>query len=108
MTRQLLLHDEALAEIRSAAQWYEERRRGLGKEFLDALDVRLERLVTSPNVPRLGGNLPGADPRGPFRRVLLARFPYVIVFLESPGTLRVLAVMHGRRSPGYWMQRLPP
>lgn len=42
MTRQLLFHDEALAEIRSAAQWYEARRPGLGKEFLDALDMRLE------------------------------------------------------------------
>jgi plasmid stabilization system protein ParE len=105
MSVELRFHDEALAEIRGAAGWYDEKRVGLGNEFLDALEVRLKELAASPS---LGGRLPGADPRSPFRRNLLPRFPYVIVFLESPDAIRVLAVMHGKQSPGYWMQRLTP
>lgn len=105
MSLELRFHDEALAEIRSAAGWYDEKRPGLGNEFLEALEVRLKQLAASPN---LGGRFPGADPRSPFRRILLARFPYVTVFLEAPDAIRVLAVMHGKQRPGYWMQRLPP
>ncbi len=87
------------------AGWYDEKRTGLGFEFLEALDVRLQQLAASPN---LGGRLPGADPKSPFRRILLTRFPYAIVFLEAPGVVRILAVMHGKQRPGYWMKRLPP
>ena len=35
------LHPEARAELRSAALWYEERREGLGMEFIAAIDAAL-------------------------------------------------------------------
>jgi len=37
MSSRLRFDGEAIAEIRSAAEWYDARRRGLGDEFLDAL-----------------------------------------------------------------------
>jgi hypothetical protein len=37
---------------------------------------------------------------------LLQRFPYSIVFIELEDELRVLAIAHGSRQPGYWRARL--
>lgn len=61
MSRELRFHDEALAEIRSAAGWYDERRQGLGNEFLEALEVPIKQLAASPN---LGGRDGGRGARG--------------------------------------------
>ncbi len=103
MSLRLRFRDEALAEIRDTADWYDRQRRGLGDDFLEALQVRLAELVDSPG---LGGRLPGAAREVLARRVLLSRFPYVVVFVEAEGELRVIAVMHGKRKPGYWLKRL--
>jgi len=37
------LHPEARAEIRSAALWYEERREGLGEEFVAAIGTAIQK-----------------------------------------------------------------
>ena len=39
-------------------------------------------------------------------RVRLRRFPYQVVFIELKKYIRVLAVAHERRRPGYWRERL--
>ncbi len=40
------------------------------------------------------------------RRALLARFPYALVFLVREDEVRVLAVAHAKRRPGYWLSRV--
>jgi len=40
------------------------------------------------------------------RRVVLNRFPYLVVFRETTSEIEVVAVAHGRRRPGYWRERL--
>jgi plasmid stabilization system protein ParE len=103
MSRELRFHDDALAEIISAADWYDRQRQGLGDHFLDALHARLMQLV---DVPTLGSRLAGSPADIRVRRLLLARFPYVVVFVEVGDEIRVIAVMHAKRRPGYWMRRL--
>jgi toxin ParE1/3/4 len=103
MTRELRFHESAVTEIRSAAAWYEGQHPGLGEAFLDALDVRLLQLAESPWI---GRPFSGASPNDPVRRAHLGRFPYMIVFLEVDDEVRVLALMHARRRPGYWRRRL--
>jgi hypothetical protein len=39
LRHRLVLRPEAEQEIAAAAVWYEERRTGLGREFLDAVDA---------------------------------------------------------------------
>lgn len=99
----LRFDDESLTEIRGAAHWYDRQRRGLGDEFLEALELRLNELRDSP---ALAGRVPHAPPDVPVRRVLLTRFPYAIVFLETDEEIRVIAVVHGKRKPGYWLRRV--
>jgi len=95
--------DEADQEYRAAARWYDERRAGLGVEFLDAVDDILQRIVSLPSagapVPRLRADLA-------VRRAPVMRFPYHIVYLKTEVAIRVLAVAHDRRKPGYWRSRV--
>lgn len=39
------------------------------------------------------------------RRVLLARFPYAVLYAVEPGGIVALAFAHTRRAPGYWRDR---
>lgn len=101
--RSVRFGDESLTEIRRAARWYDRQRRGLGDEFLEALHIRLSQLLASPGP---AGRVPDAPPDVPVRRVLLPRFPYAVVFMETDEEIRVIAVMHAKRRPGYWLGRL--
>jgi hypothetical protein len=40
------------------------------------------------------------------RKLPSQRFPYAIVFIELDDEIRVLAIAHGKRQPGYWRARL--
>jgi len=44
----LEFHAEALAELQSAAEYYESRQVGLGARFLDLVDEALERIERDP------------------------------------------------------------
>jgi toxin ParE1/3/4 len=95
--------DEAEAEYRAAGRWYEERRVGLGLDFLDAVDATLDQIVRAPHAGAPVRRLP---PDLPVRSAPVRRFPYHVVYLEVETTIRVLAVAHDRRKPGYWKSRL--
>jgi plasmid stabilization system protein ParE len=96
----LVLQSEAKSELRKARIWYERQQPGLGQqllgEVLDALD-RIER-----------DNLVGLSYENTrYRFYCLHRFPYVIYYECLPDRVRVVAVAHERRRPGYWWRRNP-
>ena len=43
---------------------------------------------------------------GQARKARLKRFPYAVVYWLDGGTLRIIAIMHLHREPGYWHGRL--
>ena len=102
MTSRFRTEPEASAELDEAAMWYEQRRSGLGIEFLEAIDSALEFVV---RFPQAGAVVPGVPLDLPVRRVPVRRFPFHVVYLELSGVIRVLAFAHDRRSPGYWHSR---
>jgi len=72
MSRAFRIEPEAASELEGAAVWYDQRRLGLGAEFLEAIDATLERIVRWPHAaPRVRGV--AADV--PARRAPVARFP---------------------------------
>ncbi len=85
-------------ELEEAVRFYEARRIGLGLEFLDAIDAALARVRERPNAWRKFS--PG------FRRCLLERFPFALIYRVTESELIIVAVMHVRREPGYWRTRL--
>jgi plasmid stabilization system protein ParE len=95
--RQLLVRPAAAADIDAAYLWYEERRAGLGEEFLAAVDSLLGEIVAHPTTyPVIHRDA---------RRALLRRFPYAVFFRTYGETVVVLACMHGRRDPIRWKAR---
>jgi hypothetical protein len=93
---------EAKEELAAAAAWYERRRAGLGLELLAELDAAFAAIARDPDrfplYPSVAGELG-------VRRGGARRFPYSIAFIELPTVIRVLAVAHERRRPGYWVGR---
>jgi len=52
--------------------------------------------------PRLLGPAPELG----IRRALLPRFPFGLVFLQIGREIRIVAVAHAKRRPGYWLHRV--
>ena len=76
---------------------------GLDVEFLAEIDRVLPLIEDSPaSFPRL---LDVPDDLV-IRRALLPRFPYAVIFMELEDHVRVLAVAHAKRRPGYWLDRI--
>jgi len=97
------LSPEAIDEVVEAAVWYRARRPGLESEFLAELEHVLPLIGSSPaSFPRLL-DLPEDMV---IRRALLPRFPYAVIFMDLGEHIRVLAVAHAKRRPGYWLGRV--
>ena len=103
MSKPLRVEPEAADELEQAVRWYEERRVGLGSEFLDAVDVTRTLIVRWPHA---GAPVPGVPPDLPVRRAPVHDFPYHIIYLETSAAIRILACAHDRRRPGYWRSRI--
>ncbi len=93
---------EAETEVLQVFQWYETRREGLGVEFLDEIDATIRRVLEAPFS---GAAVPRLRPDLPVRRLATRRFPYHVIYLVADAELRILAVAHDRRRPGYWRAR---
>ncbi len=93
---------EAEEEAREAAQWYENRRAGLGQDFLDALARAFEEIERNPQAFQ---QVTVQDPARQVRRYVPRRFPYSVFYEILASEVIVLAVAHSRRRPNYWQQR---
>jgi toxin ParE1/3/4 len=94
---------EAEAELSAAAQWYEDRKAGLGEELLSqVVDAFLEIEKTPLRFPPP----PNIRTQRTIRRHLLPRFPYSIIYEATETEIRILAVAHVGQRPDYWKKRL--
>ena len=90
-------HPEAALELRAAVEWYRTRSLRAGEEFVVELDQSIDKILQSP--------ARWYRVFGPWRRYILRRFPFLIVYRESPTGIEIVAIAHGRQ-PGYWRQRI--
>jgi plasmid stabilization system protein ParE len=94
----IVLRPEARADLDEASNWYEAQRPGLGDEFLQQVDAAFRRIEARPTqFPKVLGEL---------RRALLRRFPYSAYFLTERRRIVVIGVLHQRRNPWAWQQRV--
>lgn len=94
----LVVTPPALAELHDVAAFYTLKANlELGLAFVAEFE-RTTNLV-------LGNPLLGTVFRSTRRRYILRRFPYSIIYQVAAEELRILAVAHHRRRPGYWAQR---
>ena len=96
----MIIEDEARDELFVAAAWYDDQRRGLGDEFLEAIDEALDRVAAAPL------SYPQDRCYERARRALLVRFPFAVVFVVHNDDVRVVAFAHAKRLPNYWTKRV--
>ena len=85
-------------EMTEAARFYEAAKTGLGDAFLDDIQRAIETVRERP--------LLGVAVVYGFRRALLRRFPFSIVYAIDESEIIVVAVAHQRRRPYYWKGRV--
>jgi toxin ParE1/3/4 len=74
-TKHLEIHPAALAELESAAKWYQKRNQTAAVNFVGEVDRVLDLVLSSP----------GRWPRGEHgsRQFVLRRFPYAVIYREK-------------------------
>jgi toxin ParE1/3/4 len=96
-SKQVTRFAQADLEAMQAFQHYLTESETAATRFLEALRNATARIEESP---RLYPNI-----RGEFRRVLLDRFPYALIFRETLYEIQIVAVAHTSRDPAYWHGR---
>ena len=94
MKYRVLIEPPAARDIETAFEWYEERRSGLGAEFLGTIAMAFETLARDP------AQFPVTHE--PFRWVKLRKFPYAIHYRIKGRTVAIAACLHFRQSPLRW------
>jgi len=91
-------HSEAEAEYVAAAAYYAAVEAQLGQRFFDEIERLIQDVREQPDRFRL------FDP--PIRRHFSLQFPYAILYALREDRILIVAVMHMKRQPGYWKNRL--
>jgi len=97
--KSVLIHADAKTEWCEAAEYYEACARGLARPFVAQVSEALDRIARTPL----------AFPtymRTRARKCIVARFPYLVFFVEFEDAVWVVAIAHAKREPGYWSERL--
>ena len=98
MNYPLVIRPEAEADIAEAFDWYEQRRNGLGYEFLHEVGTRLRQIEENP--------LRHTMMYRNARQVLVRRFPYRVLYLFEADKVEVFGVVHAKRRPQFWQRRV--
>jgi len=94
----LEFHPEAELELIEAAVYYDKQVPGLGERFESEIRYATDLLLDQPEIG------PPADPD--LRKFILTRFPFTLYYSVTADVLRIEAVAHQSRRPGYWKPRV--
>ena len=84
--------DRAIHEAQDAFDWYEAKSLGLGERFLEELDAHVDALLQRPKGY--------SQWRGPYKRINLHRFPYILVFRLAKNTVVIFQRLPQQAEPG--------
>lgn len=89
----------AAEDAKQAAEWYNQKKAGLGKEFLFELRKTINYIKKNPETVAVRYDST--------RTVLLDRFPFLVHFSidSSKKLILISAVLHTSRSPNKWNRR---
>ena len=88
---------EVASDLDAAFMEYEQRRAGLGDQFLEALRQRVAAIRMNPAL--YGEACPS------IRAAPLRRFPFVVYYRIETRHILVIAVRHGHDDPTVWQTR---
>jgi plasmid stabilization system protein ParE len=90
-------HQGAAQELRAAARYYELQVVGLGVAFIAEVERTVALMLENPAI--------GATTWQHYRRMVVRRFPFTVIYRPREDTLFVVAVAHHHRQPNYWKGR---
>ena len=93
----VVFHPEASEEYSESYAWYSARNQRMAERFEEEIVRALKRISEAPR------RWPRYD--DVHRKLLLRRFPYLVVYRELGSRLWIVAVAHAHRRPGYWQSR---
>jgi plasmid stabilization system protein ParE len=97
MSTRVILRPLAQAEFDSAANWYEQRRAGLGAAFTSAVRKVMTTIAATPDrYPAVYQDV---------REAAVSRYPYAVYYRIESNQVIVLAVFHTSRDPDVWHSR---
>ena len=91
--------EQFVSVMAEAYDWYEERKAGLGHEFLAEVRSVLQQLQENP--------LRHAEIYRNSRRALIRRFPYKVFYIFQGRRVEIIGVIHAKRHPQFWQRRTP-
>lgn len=94
-------HPEARGEFHDAAHWYEDRSLYAGDHFMSVVRAAVNAILADPfRYQSVGEGV---------RVFRLKKFPFHLYysFDETAQFVCIYAVMHEKRRPDYWRERLP-
>lgn len=91
------IHSDAEAEYEAALAWYLTRSARAADGFEAAFERALESIANNPQLHPLYDDC--------HRFCVLRRYPYSIIYRVDGDQVRVVAIAHSRRLPGYWSGR---
>jgi toxin ParE1/3/4 len=89
---------EAKDEFDAATDWYEQRRAGLGVDFVARVREVLDRIAANPALH--------ATVYQDVRKAVVRQFPYVVLYREDQGEVVVISVFASARDPSIWQSRV--
>jgi plasmid stabilization system protein ParE len=102
VTRTLLIHPGATADVDQAAAYLNAQTRSAGNQFIVAADVAMN---NARRRPRLGSPVATTRTNAEIRRVRVRPYDYQVVYVVDDDHVLILAVAHNKRSP-YWLHRI--
>lgn len=93
-----VFHPEADEEYTRAVQYCASITPELGVRLYDEIERIIHEIRSQPD--RFFRFSP------PARRALARKFPYSVIYLDEPDRVCIVAIMHAKRRPGYWRERL--
>ena len=94
----LIVRPEAEDDLKEAFSWYQNKRAGLGYDFLLQVDAGINLINRNPEIHPV-------EYRGT-RKHLIKRFPYKIIYFIEEKKILVIALLHGKRSPDLIKKRI--
>ena len=98
MPAELIIVPEAQNDVDEAYWWYEDRRLGLGEEFLSCVEACIQAICRMPELHPVVHE--------EYRRALVRRFPYAIFYEYTFEQVTVYSIFHTSQSPMKWHGRL--
>jgi plasmid stabilization system protein ParE len=96
--RDVTVDPAAIQDIAEASGYYNREREGLGKIFREYVKTAIKQIAKQPHLYVYIAK--------PYRGYFLDKFPFTVYYRETEDGIHILAVLHQRRHPGYWKDRL--